>query len=312
MRGTYLLIVAFWWSLSYGFRTILAFNNVVPQLTMPHSFSDSRHMKFPKVHFSLRSQMDADNEETETDGHMVAKRENTIPMKRLLLLLSETPPNQATPKPLTEQILTQVRVLEKSCPTESSQVIRKLAGTWELVWTSQDDSTKEANRGPFSWINPLENQSYSINNSKNIMGQSNPVLPLVIQQGLEAAGVLDTPTTSSASSRPRSLNRPVSTQSIDLKKQLATNVVSLRVWDKFTMSLAVKIGIRPNANDARRIDVQFLSCRVNVPSANVDWDIPLGFGLEGWLRTTYIDDTLRITRGHKGSVFVLTRPGRLT
>lgn len=75
-------------------------------------------------------------------------------------------------------------------------------------------------------------------------------------------------------------------------------------------SLTVDIRFKPNPQDSRRVDVKFESCRINIPQNRVNIKFPLGpFGPTGWLRTGYIDDTIRITRGHKGSVFVLTRLG---
>ncbi len=127
-----------------------------------------------------------------------------------------------------------------------------------------------------------------------------------------------------------------SSQSIDVAKQLVRNVVVFRVPSigrtmttptsttsenpskpTTVITLTVLIAFQPDDNDARKINVKFESCRIkmfppltlpmvsDVPS---DITIPLGiFGPSGWLRTTYLDDTVRITRGFKGSVFVLTR-----
>ena len=98
------------------------------------------------------------------------------------------------------------------------------------------------------------------------------------------------------------------------------------------VSLTVTVKFTPVQSDARRVNVKFTECRISIPSLtkrkwrnqrnsnsqqqqsnNYEYTFPLGLvGPTGWLRTIYIDDTLRITRGHKGSVFVLSRPRRAT
>lgn len=60
----------------------------------------------------------------------------------------------------------------------------------------------------------------------------------------------------------------------------------------------------------RQIDVKFNSCRFtisNTPGMDVTIPLPGIIGPTGWLRTLYVDDKLRITHGHKGSVFILFR-----
>ena len=190
-------------------------------------------------------------------------------------------------------------------------------GTWELLWTTQDPDSPESKRFIMSWINPLENQSYSNNPRGTATGRADPVLPLELQNKLEKIGILTTPTTttssSSSSSSSDSSSNPTSflrsTQTIDSSSQQVVNVVALKTNLFFgkpqTLSLTVLVDYVPNANDPRRIDVKFQSCRV----APLGITIPLGMiGPTGWLRTVYIDDDVRITRGHKGSVFILQRP----
>lgn len=66
-----------------------------------------------------------------------------------------------------------------------------------------------------------------------------------------------------------------------------------------------------NQNDVRRIDVKFDSCRLTILDSPLDVTFPLGLvGPTGWLRTVYVDDEMRITRGHKGSVFILYRTSK--
>ena len=61
---------------------------------------------------------------------------------QLLQLLAAVPRNTATSRRQTQDILQQVRKLEPSCPTDPAQVLTQSAGTWELLWTAQDASSK--------------------------------------------------------------------------------------------------------------------------------------------------------------------------
>lgn len=58
--------------------------------------------------------------------------------------------------------------------------------------------------------------------------------------------------------------------------------------------------------DAVQVDVVFTACLVKVGGVSVtlplEWASP-----KGWVRTTYLDEDLRIGRGDKGSVFVTAR-----
>lgn len=171
-------------------------------------------------------------------------------------------------------------------------------------------------------ISPLENQSYSNNpfrrNSsssrstaaaaKDVRGRSNPVLPRPIQDRLEAMGYIDTHSVTTTEPVVRS------SQSIDIQKNLVRNVVTFAIPSilekkksaKATLTVLVKF--LPDSFDRRRINVKFDSCRVVLNEPKLDIKFPLGIiGPTGWLRTTYLDESLRITRGHKGSVFVLSR-----
>jgi hypothetical protein len=227
----------------------------------------------------------------------------------LLVLVRDAPTGRATPPPLTARILDRVRMLERGyCPTDDASVPSALAGTWELLWTAQDPLAPESQRLWSSWINPLENQSYSNNPQA---GQANPFLPLALQTRLQQLGILDTMSASSSASSSFAPPPVRSTQSIDVKSGQIRNVVAVNVGKGKTAALTVTIRFATDATDLRRVNVKFESCRVVVPQTPIDWDIPLGIlGPTGWLRTVYIDDSVRITRGHKGSVFILSRPGR--
>jgi len=215
----------------------------------------------------------------------------------LLSLVKGAPSGLPTPRDLTNQILNNVRQLEGKCPTSDADIAKRLQGSWELLWTAQDPESPETNRFLSSWINPLENQSYS----NNPEGRSNPFLPTEIQNRLEKAGLVS--------------STPIrSTQSIDLEKGLIRNVVAidLNQWgQRRRASLTVNVRFLQDMADLRRVNVKFDACKISIPGTPVQWNFPLGVaGPTGWLRTVYIDDNLRVTRGHKGSVFVLSRPRR--
>lgn len=228
----------------------------------------------------------------------------------LLNFLASVPPNKSTPKELTRKILQAAVTLEKECPTPNEDVLPKLAGNWELLWTAQDlASLRTDKRNPFAtFINPLENQSYS--NNPLGLGRSNPMLPQNMQDRLEDLGVLDD----------QQKNKSKSTQLIDLKKNRIRNVVAFETNSplpffrnsegKTRGFITVDVKGLPSRTDPRKIDVKFDRCRLAVLDSfpKVDVSLPLGpVGPTGWLRTGYVDDDLRITRGHKGSVFILSR-----
>lgn len=223
----------------------------------------------------------------------------------LFTLIEEAPNNEASSRELTRMILTKIEELVgASCPTPDEEVLESLAGNWELVWTAQDQSSQEWRNNPIaSWINPLENQSYSNNPIIGAAGRSNPFLPSKAQDRLEKMGIVQ----QAGSTR--------SSQLVDLRKQRVRNVVSFQLPSllKKQATLVVDIQFTANLEYARRIDVKFESCLISVPDINFlkNVKIPLGIiGPRGWLTTQYIDDDFRITRGHKGSVFVLTRTKR--
>jgi len=271
-------------------------------------FPNSRHQQ---LNLSLADFFFPDRN-ANTIADSVEKKESSRKLS-LLNLLSKVPPNESTSRELTREILQAVSELEEECPTPIDEVIPSLAGNWELIWTAQDLSSLSSNNGqknrnPFAtFINPLENQSYS-----NKGGRSNPMLPQNVQDGLEDIGLL--------SNQNENENTIKSTQAIDLKKNRIRNVVSFAANNptplfskegKTRGFITVDVTGIANPSDARKIDVKFDKCRVSILDSPVDLSIPLGVvGPTGWLRTGYVDNDIRITRGHKGSVFILSRTAK--
>ena len=222
---------------------------------------------------------------------------------KLLRKISAAPSNSATSKETTREIIDVVRNLESDCPTLDEDVLYKLGGPWELLWTAQDGSSDQSKSlAPWrKFINPLENQSYSNNPNGAEAGRANPFLPQNVQDQLEKLGIVAQD------------KDPVrSSQTIDMKRKQVRNVVSFNLpflGKSKKASITVIVDFTPNSQDSRKIDVKFQECRVVAKETPIDFVIPLGIiGPTGWLRTGYIDDTIRITRGHKGSIFVLSRP----
>lgn len=166
---------------------------------------------------------------------------------------------------------------------------------------------------------PLENQSYSNNpNGKQSAGRSSPILPQNIQNTLEDMGILK------EQNKNESSDSPVrSSQAIDLKNKRVRNVVTFKAKNPLRIPLpflpekpakgflTVDVKFAPNPVDMRKVDVKFEACRLTVRDSPLDVNFPLGIvGPTGWLRTGYIDEDIRITRGHKGSVFILSRTAR--
>jgi len=271
------------------------------------------------------------------------KEKRGLLKESLLSLIGSVPQNSPSSRSKTDEILRAIRDLENLCPTVDENVVEELAGTWKLIWTAQDSqSVRELNLGLVSsYINPLENQAYSNNplSATDGVGRANPFLPRDIQDRLEQWGIVasddDVSEDKGGGKSSDGASPVVSTQSIDLKRKRVRNVVSFKFMPfgngmNFPL-LPFKVPASSNENflrgiitvdvkfwppgtndnvDLRRVDVKFEECTFVIKSKifPVNIKIPLGpIGPRGWLRTEYIDDSIRITRGHKGSVFVLSR-----
>lgn len=99
-------------------------------------------------------------------------------------------------------------------------------------------------------------------------------------------------------------------QTIDVGNMLVTNTIDLDFG-----RVVVGGPFRPSDNISNRVVVSFKQCDITL---NSGFNLNLGFlfsilslfrGTEesGWLETTYVDSTMRIGRGNKGTMFVLTR-----
>jgi hypothetical protein len=71
---------------------------------------------------------------------------------QLLRLISSTPSNAPTSKGVSSEIIAVVRELEAECPTPDAEVVPRLGGNWELLWTAQDQSSDEWGMGPLRRI----------------------------------------------------------------------------------------------------------------------------------------------------------------
>jgi len=318
-----------------AFRSLASVGRISSTSSVPRKrdinhFSSSTSGCISRSRFPLKSLNDdvgqdkdvvlTQNNQTANDGcGDSTKNDNDIKVDALLALLDSIPSNLPTSSSLTDQILGAVRNLEEDCPTLDGSVLSELSGNWELLWTAQDRSSEQYIKGGLTnrFINPLENQSYSNNpfrgrnpfgpgDDESATGRANPILPREIQDILERTGFLE------AAGGTKVV--PIrSSQGVDLKRKRVRNVVNVQIKKPFSVkgSLIVDVNFEPNGQDERRVDVKFDSCRLIVQNTNLDQKFPLGvFGPTGWLRTGYIDDRIRITRGHKGSVFILSRTAK--
>lgn len=103
----------------------------------------------------------------------------------------------------------------------------------------------------------------------------------------------------------------LTTQTIDVQKGMVTNFVD---QDKFTVEVSGSYELDSVPN---RVIVTFNKCEITFKYNGFVLDLSFLFDLRsflkgglragGWLETTYIDEEIRIGRGNRGSLFVLTR-----
>ena len=111
-------------------------------------YPSSSISSFANYVFSPQSTSKADN------------KDNVDNKLQLLNLLSQVSPNESTSKQLTKEILHATSILENECQTVDENVLERLVGNWELIWTAQDKSSLNDNRdedGSSRWrmLNPF-------------------------------------------------------------------------------------------------------------------------------------------------------------
>lgn len=73
--------------------------------------------------------------------------------ENLFELILSTPSNAPTSKQKTSEIISIATKLEALCPTPEDEVLPKLAGNWELLWTAQDLTDEDLGLGLLrKWI----------------------------------------------------------------------------------------------------------------------------------------------------------------
>lgn len=89
-----------------------------------------------RIFLPLRETRSSNSGDATTSTSTITQRREEI-KQHLLQLIASTPSNAPTTQALTNQIISVIQQLERVCPTPDSQVLQRLGGNWELVWTAQ-------------------------------------------------------------------------------------------------------------------------------------------------------------------------------
>lgn len=171
--------------------------------------------------------------------------------------------------------------------TDAEQAKKLLDGPWFLQYTSPSE-VGDADRFPDAW---------KPRNARE--GDANiEIKPFSAQGSISAAGI------------PVVTANRVVLQTIDVEQSRVTNDIGLE-WGRLVASGR----FRPSSSVPNRALVSFDTFKFQF---NVGISIDVGFLFpllrkvsrsqeNGWLETTFVDRDIRIGRGNKGTMFVLTR-----
>lgn len=223
-----------------------------------------------------------------TNGASVfSSRQNDLE-RGLLLTISGTQNGKTADEPTQERVLSIVKELETTfAPKETLLTNPKdaeiLDGDWWLQFTMNDDS--------FSVVDGSEGDSKIT--TKQFKKDA---------QGSISAGGIKVDNDNSGGNPAR--------QSFDVANGRVVNEIETGIG-----LVTVGIAFRPSTSVPRRalaaFDTGKIATKVGI-SISLDWIFDLrakikGSKESGWLETTYVSPSMRLGRGNKGSVFVLTR-----
>lgn len=217
-----------------------------------------------------------------------AKKPSILSMKRDLIKAVDLAKREMTPE-AEDAVLLQIQKIEETWPTKSDLLddpisTNLLDGEWDLLFT----------------VAAFGNPGSGNDNSEMSRGVGGAVNATGIVVDTTAANTQTTQTFDVSTGRVAN----------DIKRVVASPIGSihtrLQVSGPFTKSLA----------SGRRADVRFDRLELEAAKLKLtfDWIFDLIFALrkeeknQPWLETTHLSETLRLGRGNKGSVFVLTKP----
>jgi len=177
-----------------------------------------------------------------------------------------------------------------------------LQGVWYLQYTSPSQVVLDTNDSD-------DNSSLSSNDESLVW---KPKFAKEGASNIETKQFNAKGTVSAAGITVDTSNRPTQ-QIIQLSgdDSTVTNTVQVNDWCKVLVSGK----FRPSPNVPNRVIVSFDTAQITLQDT-VTLDLGFAFAIaavirgskdNGWLEITYCDDTLRLSRGNKGTMFVLTR-----
>mmetsp|Transcript_31190 Transcript_31190/g.75387 ORF Transcript_31190/g.75387 Transcript_31190/m.75387 type:complete len:339 (-) Transcript_31190:1206-2222(-) len=253
---------------------------------------------------------------------------------KLLRTISETKNGKDASVETQRQVLDLVEFLEKSSSSSPRRsvddIVRLVDGTWFLDYTQPIEieggeeevvvTIDDGEEGSSS----LPPSSYKVS-SKSLTKAGGQVNFLGLTTVDVSGGNGDNESSSSSSSNGSddTSNKPsTTTQSIDVKNQRITNRVTKSGFVS-TIQVAGSYDVdeellsSSTSSPSFRIIVSFDTCLVELLGGKVTLDLGFLFDLRaltqngskvgGWLETTYVDDKIRIGRGNRGSLFILSR-----
>lgn len=233
-----------------------------------------------------------------TKGRMEASERQTLEME-LLRLIETTERGRKATKGQHTTILKIISDLEgrflqelkKGRPDDLAVEDSAVNGSWHLVYA-----------------NPGNVTSSGLSKSKR-EEEDELMLPAFeehrIQSRLKSAGTERYLLDFKAKGRPIWADIEQSMQLVDTRKSLLSNIAIFQglLGIRTKVELA---GVFSKTTGTRK-DVKFKTAQVDVGGLklvfpHMDW-----FGISGWIETTFVDKHIKICRGNRGSVFVLTR-----
>ena len=253
---------------------------------------------------------------------------------KLLRTIAETKNGKDASVETQRQVLDLVEFLEKSSSSSSSRrsvddIVRLVDGTWFLDYTQpieieggQNEVVVTIDDEKSSSLPP---SSYKVS-SKSLTktgGQVNFLGLTTVDVSGENGDKESSSSPSSPSNKAGDQSKPSkTTQSIDVKNRRITNrvtksgfVSSIQVAGSYDVDEEL---LSPSSSSPSfRIVVSFDTCLIELLGGKFNLDLSFLFDLRaltqngskvgGWLETTYVDDTIRIGRGNRGSLFILSR-----